>query len=162
MNRITICRAKLSHSRLIWEWRNDSQTRAMSRKSDLISWEKHSQWFSNSLENSGRYIYFSENNGLPFGIARFDLIDLEISSFEISIIVAPVFRGENLAHLLLHESLVKFNCDLPGDKLIIADIKVDNLRSNLLFSKYGFKLIQQDKNLNQYSYTLTANNTYSL
>ena len=157
MNKITTCKAKLSHSRLIWEWRNDSQTRVMSRNSDLISWEKHSQWFLNSIENSQRYIYFLENSGLPFGIARFDLIDLEISSFEISIIVAPVFRGKNLAHLLLHESLVTFNCDIPGDKLIIADVKVDNLRSNLLFSKYGFKLIQEDENLNQYSYTLISN-----
>ncbi len=157
-NKITICPAELVHSKLIWEWRNDQKTRLMSRQIDLIPWEQHCDWFENSLVNPSRYLYIIKIDSNPFGVARFDLISSANNSFEISINLAPSYRGKGLGSLLLNHVLIRFNKDLPKDKLILAEIKRENNKSNLLFSKYGFNLTHQDLTMNQYSFYLKKNN----
>ena len=36
MKKITIAQAEINHSKLIWEWRNDVETRLMSRTKNLL------------------------------------------------------------------------------------------------------------------------------
>ncbi len=154
MNQIAINRANHTHSKLIWEWRNDQETRSMSRQGNFISWRKHCEWFKDCLSSSTRYLYILELNSKPIGITRFDLLTSTNNSYEISINLASCFRGKGLGKSLLHYSLIRFNKEVSYDKLILAEVKRENLKSNLLFSRYGFVLIHQDKTINRYSYTL--------
>tara|TARA_Y100001968_G_C19410192_1_gene745848 strand:+ start:163 stop:702 length:540 start_codon:yes stop_codon:yes gene_type:complete len=156
VNKISICRVNSYHSRLIWEWRNDPDSRLMSRDSDFIPWDHHEKWFQSSLADSSRYFYLLENDNIPFGLARFDLFDIKVKSYEMSIMIAPAFRGKNLSKTLLHRSLSKFNEDVKGDKIILAEVKKDNFKSNSLFLNYGFHDEGGDTILNQFTYLLKS------
>lgn len=58
MNRpIAIHRATLEDSRDIWSWRNDTQTRAMSITTAEVSWDTHTIWFRDLLQDRNRYLY---------------------------------------------------------------------------------------------------------
>ena len=94
--KVEVVTANITHSRSIWEWRNDPITRSMSRSKDLVSWEDHSNWFQKTLANPNRIMYVGISEQLPIGIVRFDIINNLEDSFEISININPLQRGKGL------------------------------------------------------------------
>ena len=44
----------------VWKWRNDELTRAMSRTSDKVRWEAHTEWYSRALADPQRTILLAE------------------------------------------------------------------------------------------------------
>ena len=93
---VEVVTASLSHSRAIWEWRNDPVTRSMCRSKDLVSWEDHSIWYQKALANPKRIMYVGITEQLPIGVVRFDSINNLEDSFEISININPSERGKGL------------------------------------------------------------------
>ncbi len=154
MKKIIISRVTQSDSKLIWEWRNDIQTRLMSFESDRISFEEHKIWFENIMKNNNILFYITKINNSSLGVSRFDLIDSTYNSYEININLSPFFRGKNLSKSHLIFSLKRLNKDIPGNKKIIANIKKENVKSNSLFANCGFSIIKENQLINTYSYFL--------
>ena len=81
----------------IWNWRNDSHTRAMSRASDIVSWENHCEWFARALEDKSVILYIVTEKKLctKLGVVRFDIKSAKYIA-EVSINLNPEMRGRGL------------------------------------------------------------------
>ncbi len=91
--------ATLDDARLIFDWANDPQTRAASFSSSAITWENHLNWFSTKLGHPDHVFYILETpDDTPAALVRFDHAE---NSAEISVNVAPEFRGQGLGSAII-------------------------------------------------------------
>ena len=72
MNSIVLKRFTREYSRILWEWRNDKETREYSKNSSYIPWEKHKEWLDNALNETSTYIYIAEFSEKEIGSIRFN------------------------------------------------------------------------------------------
>ncbi|WP_269623231.1 GNAT family N-acetyltransferase [Prochlorococcus marinus] len=139
-----------SHKKEVWEWRNEILTRRMSKNTEAIDWNEHSQWFKNALIDKNKIIYIGELNNKSMGIVRFEKEDSNQSTYTISITIAPVYRGKGYAEILLKKAVKRLAEEVGDIKLIIAEIKKENVKSISLFKKCYFKLHKTEQNINKY------------
>ncbi|MBD2517197.1 UDP-2,4-diacetamido-2,4,6-trideoxy-beta-L-altropyranose hydrolase [Nostoc sp. FACHB-973] len=122
--------------RLLWEWSNAPEVRAVSFSSKSILWEHHVQWFQSKLINPNCIFYIAINkNDVPIGQIRYDIENYEAT---ISMSIDPKFRNQNYG-----SSLIKLACKQLFDESDItriqAYIKPSNQASVRAFSKAGFQ-----------------------
>lgn len=69
---ITLRAATLEDCRRLWVWRNEPDTRAASFESEIIPYEEHERWFSNSFSQLDTQIFIVVNaQGHEVGYVRF-------------------------------------------------------------------------------------------
>ncbi len=127
-------------SKLIWTWRNDIQTRKMSRSQDPISWETHQEWYKKVVaESSSVVLLMGMKDDESVGMVRFDRC--EEGQTEININVDPEKRGKGLG-----KSVLLAACSYAFIQLklrrVIAFVKRDNLASLKIFDDAGFGLVK--------------------
>jgi len=139
---LQIVKAGISHSRDIWEWRNDPVSRSLSRQTERVEWNEHKSWYQKYLDNKKSYLYIGIKNetshNIPIGVIRFDLMDFNQKYYEVSINIAPNSRGKGYGSLLLKRGTKKFIKDVDKCIRLYAEIKVDNLLSIGLFTSAGY------------------------
>ncbi len=149
---ICLRNATLDDSKIIWEWRNDKVTREMSRSSEFISMEKHTEWYASAINEEKNVILMAHMKDFPLGVLRFDYIKNEDYDAEVSINLNPLARGRGLG-----KKILKLGCDYASNnfkmKKIRAEIKQENVRSIKIFSDVGF--IFQGINQGLYFYKLS-------
>lgn len=126
--------ATLGDARLLFEWRNDPQTRENSRSSEELQWETHVSWLTNVLSDtaSTRHLYIVENEeGTPIGTVRYD--ESEDGYAEISYTVAPEWRGQGIGAAMT----VQFAKEFLADKKIKAVIKKGHIASEAVAHALG-------------------------
>tara|TARA_Y100001968_G_C19451332_1_gene768866 strand:- start:5575 stop:6042 length:468 start_codon:yes stop_codon:yes gene_type:complete len=138
MNQIALVKARHDHSEIIWTWRNDPMTRKMSINEEKVSWEQHSSWYKKVLLDKNRKLYVGELKDIPVGMVRFDKSDNEEFIYEVSITIAPYFRGKGFGKKLLMISLEKLLDEVKECKLFRAEIKKNNESSKNIFKSCGF------------------------
>lgn len=72
---LTFRPARPADALMIYSWRNDPATRAVSGDSQAIPVETHQRWFEASLLNPSRIILIGEIDGSAVGVVRFDVLD---------------------------------------------------------------------------------------
>ena len=129
----------LDDARLLWEWRNDSDTRAGSRHADLVPWLKHLAWVGSSLARADRMLLVVEDEAGPVGTVRWDLEPGRETEgeWEVSITVAPRRRGQSLARPLLRAAEVARSSGTEVTAYL-AVVHVDNHASVRLFETSGY------------------------
>ena len=133
---VKIRSAKENDSKDIFEWRNDELTRQMSHTSEIIEWENHSRWYSNSLDSESRILLICEDDRKEkIAIIRFDISE---SNAVISINLNPTQRSKGLAKSCLIESIEFFSKEYIEIKNLIAEIKEENIASQKTFLSIGF------------------------
>lgn len=128
----------LADARLLFEWANDSDTRANSFHSEPISWEHHLAWLEKKLNSKSCSFFLLTIEEEPVGVVR-------IEGFEPSIIgvtVAPNHRGEGLSSKIIRSACSTFR--KKTDSSILAYIKLDNIPSLKAFEKAGFEFFKTD------------------
>ena len=154
---LQIVNADLSHSKAIWEWRNDPVTRSMFKSKDFVLWTDHSSWYQKSLINPERIMYVGLNGKLPFGVVRFDSIYNLENSFEISININPLDRGKGLGLKILKLALSKLKQEKPNVNKIIAKVKKENPASKRLFKAADFVAQQSnEREFNSYFFVYNS------
>jgi RimJ/RimL family protein N-acetyltransferase len=149
---IKIRSAKENDSKDIFEWRNDELTCQMSHTSEIIEWENHNRWYSNSLDSESRILLICEDgHNEKIAIIRFD-----ISEFNsvISINLNPTQRGKGIAKFCLIRSIEFFSKEHIEVKNLIAEIKEDNIASQKTFLGIGFTKYNLADNIGFYQKTL--------
>lgn len=124
-------------SEMLWLWRNDPVTRAVSREPAPIAWHDHARWFEASLAEARRHLWMAEHGGVPVGIVRFDESTDDSGTFEVSINVRPDARGGGIGRAILRAACAQF-LERPGCSRIVAAISANNLASQRLFESCGF------------------------
>ena len=125
----------------LFEWRNDSLTRHMSKHSNKVTYEEHKKWFEYSLTNPLRKMYIGITEEERVGICRFDL-DKIMTSSEVTINLNPIMRGKNLSYDLLFNSIKIYKKE--NQVSFTATIKKENRISLKIFEKYGFLTFSED------------------
>jgi RimJ/RimL family protein N-acetyltransferase len=117
-------------------WRNDPVTRAASFRTAPVREPDHERWLAESLGRPDRRLLVAERAGTPVAQLRLDRGDDAAPVAEVSITVAPAFRGRGLgpAVLAAADSAAR---DWGVDRLI-ARVKASNVRSRRIFETAGY------------------------
>ncbi|WP_144223207.1 GNAT family N-acetyltransferase [Mesorhizobium amorphae] len=86
--------ASIDDAQLLFDWRNEPLTRAMSVNTEPVAWDDHVKWLSTRLARPEPGLYICEDDGIPCGMVRID-------NDEISYTVDTGFRGKGLATKML-------------------------------------------------------------
>lgn len=134
--------AAIEDATILWQWRNESQTRAMSRHSSMIPWETHIAWFTKHLANADAMTLIGLQGGEPVGVVRFDR--RPDGAAEVSINIAAHVRGHGLGKRLLQRGCE--HADRAGyARVFAAEVKTDNVSSRRLFEGSGFGIVSSDE-----------------
>jgi RimJ/RimL family protein N-acetyltransferase len=137
---LTVRPANASDEEDLLRWRNDIESREQSRDSELISTETHNAWFNQILNSPNNYVYIATlSNGTKIGQVRFDRLAGEKSTFEVSISMAPEFRGRNLSVELLLAAEAEF-CPNHTPLTLHAFVKTINAPSQHLFASASYTI----------------------
>ncbi|TCI05369.1 UDP-2,4-diacetamido-2,4,6-trideoxy-beta-L-altropyranose hydrolase [Corallincola luteus] len=127
---------------LLYRWQTAPGVRDYSRTPEPPSYQTHCQWFEKVLADNERSLLILELSDDAVGMLRFDR---QQEGWEISILIAPEHQGKGLARTAL--DWAKQSQFTP----IFAEVHPDNLVSQQLFSRAGFKRLSE----NQFKYTQT-------
>jgi UDP-2,4-diacetamido-2,4,6-trideoxy-beta-L-altropyranose hydrolase len=128
-------RVQSQDCRLIWEWANEPETRAVSLSTALIPWEVHQKWFAEHMKSPACLFYLASNSHQALvGQVRFDIKDVNAV---VSVSLAKEARGRGYGAALIRRGSEQCFAD-SGINLIRALIKPDNGNSVRAFLKAGF------------------------
>ncbi|MFL5295381.1 MAG: GNAT family N-acetyltransferase [Phenylobacterium sp.] len=141
-SKVRLRKATPSDALDVLAWRNDPLTRAMSRSAEEIHPGEHLAWFESALGNPALILLIGEADGGKVGMVRFD-VGVET---EVSINVNPACRGRGYGYRLLSQALAQ----VSGP--VVADIRPDNLASQRIFERAGFRFLALRDGLRRYRY----------
>lgn len=128
--------AGTADSELMYRWRNDPATRAMSRDHDAIGHDEHERWLASALADPRRLLLVGEVGRTPVGVIRFD--GREASEVEVSLYLDPALHGLGLGSALLRagEGAAR---SWAGDNLRFTAMVLDgNAGSRRMFESAGY------------------------
>lgn len=133
MQPLSLREVTVSDARLLYDWHNDPQTRAVSFGSARVPWNGHVTWLDRALRSPEVSMRIAELGDIAIGVVRLERADLRVT---ISVTVAPTSRGQNLAVPLIWAGV-----DLArglGVQAVDAFIRPENLASRRAFASAGF------------------------
>jgi UDP-2,4-diacetamido-2,4,6-trideoxy-beta-L-altropyranose hydrolase len=134
---IVLRQATADDSEMLFNWRNDPDTRVNSLNSREISRSEHESWFARILTDPGRKIFVAMKYNEPVGTLRVDF-DADHRFAELSWTVSPRFRGKGFGKEILVAA-----CNRFGGTNLKARIKSSNLPSIKMASACGFQLFDE-------------------
>ena len=125
--------------RMIWQWANDPDVRAVSFAPEPIAYENHVQWFEARLADADCHMYIAEDiaagrHPVPVGQVRFERRGKEAV---ISVSLARKFRGRGHGARIIALAASTYLAATDA-QVINAYIKTDNAASLAAFKKAGF------------------------
>jgi UDP-2,4-diacetamido-2,4,6-trideoxy-beta-L-altropyranose hydrolase len=134
--RVRLRSAVMDDARLLWEWVNDEQVRAMAFDSRPIAWAEHCAWLEDRLARRATSMYIAEDDRGPWGQVRFDVGDDREAVIDISV-TAPR-RGAGLAAPLLIAAVNRLAVDRTDVERVRAEVKPANRGSARAFDLAAF------------------------
>lgn len=135
---IEVRAARHDDSQRVFEWRNHPTVRAVSRNSDMITWENHQRWFASVLSAIDRLLLIGQREGFPMGVVRFDIRGEEA---EVSIYLVPgIQQWSGQGRDLLRSAERWFAANQPSVRAIRAHVLGGNERSHRLFLGAGYHI----------------------
>jgi RimJ/RimL family protein N-acetyltransferase len=128
--------AEISDAELLYEWRNDSETRRMFYSSNPVSWKEHADWLRRVVADPSEVLQIGHIDGWPVGVLRFTF---RADGVHVSITVAPGARGQGLGRQLLGLGIDQINSAYPAGTYR-ARIKPENAASLTIFRACGFEV----------------------
>ncbi|MFC1540566.1 GNAT family N-acetyltransferase [Candidatus Margulisiibacteriota bacterium] len=123
--------------RLLWEWRNEEESRKSAFDSDLVPFDDHKTWFIRKLnDHHSQIVIILDNSSKEIGQVRFD-VDRN-NAAEIDVGIDRNERGKGYG-----AAAIRLACEYAFEKLnikqILSHIKPDNIASQKIFAKAGFR-----------------------
>ena len=129
-------RVEKNDCRLLWEWANEPDVRAVSFSSETIPWERHLEWFNSKLSDSDAVLYLAMNaDNIPVGQIRYQI---EQTRAVVSISLAPGFRGKGNGNVALASANEELFSNTRATA-IDAFVKPHNRAALQFFSRAGFR-----------------------
>lgn len=123
----------MSDARLLFDWRNDSETRKNSFNTDVLIYESHVEWLKNTLDDNVPFFIMMHGNQ-PIGQIR---LNESGGVFNISYSIAIKHRGQGYGKeiLLAVESRISRS---RGRAVLRGEVKNDNVASYKAFERLGY------------------------
>lgn len=138
---LTFRLAAITDADILFEWRNDSETRRQSHDTRVVKYEDHVAWLKASLLNPNREIKVAELNGSPVGTVR---IDKTGNAYVLSWTVAPAVRGRGIG-----KAMLKATIDIL-DRPVRTEIKSGNEASKRMAEYAGLTLEREENGILYY------------
>lgn len=122
----------------LYQWQLQPGMRKYFRNPDPPSWEDHQKWCKNILQDERNHAFIIEYKKTPAGFLRLSPIK-DKKSYEISILLPPIYRGKGIAGAALEMVKKRF-----AEYSLKAYIHPENKKSIALFKKAGFVHIGHD------------------
>lgn len=122
---------------ILFEWVNDSVTRQNSFNSEVITYDKHCEWFNNSLKNCQRVQLILEKNNIALGQIRFDF-DVNYLEAEVSYSIAPKYRLNGYGTKIIKLGVEYIQKNYPSVCMIKGKVKPGNIGSYRSFINNKF------------------------
>ena len=129
--------ATLADIDLLYEWANDSVTRANSFNTGFIPYEDHKKWFLTLMQSTSSHQFILMDGEAPIGQVRLDVKDHEA---EIGYSISKEFRGQGFGHKILRLLSEKVQEQFPEIRHLIAKVKPSNIASKKLFESEGYEM----------------------
>jgi len=130
MPSVTLRRASDADAQILFDWRNDPDTRRNSRHSEAVGWDDHRRWLSAALARSDRTLLIAELAGEPVGTVR---LDRGAEGCELSWTVAPRWRGRGVGRTMVQKA-----AEESGAAVLLAAVREGNLSSARIAEGCGF------------------------
>lgn len=128
--------------RMVLEWRNHPDVRRWMFNNSPIHYQDHLH-FIESLEKNRESIYMLvKEKKRPIGVINLTKIDRKKGNAHIGIYGNPFLHGKGG---LLMATLVQYAYGKLSLKKLIAEVFIENDRALRLYSRYGFKIIDEEK-----------------
>lgn len=134
---IEIRAARPDDSEKLFQWRNHSSIRAVSRNANLIDWAVHQRWFASVSADSEKMLLIGWRAESPVGVVRFDVLNDEA---EVSIYLVPDGASSGQGSSLLQSAEQWLAANYPDIRKIRADVLRANERSQRLFVSAGYQV----------------------
>lgn len=140
--KISIRKANIKDSKLIFDWANEPSVRENSINSYLIDWDSHQIWFKNKLNSDSSFIFILEEK-IPLGQIRFDRVE-ESDGYFIDLSIDKLFRGSSLGSLIIKNGIIELTKLMLKKISIFASVKKENVASIKSFLNNNFEIVDQD------------------
>ena len=134
---LTLRQAVESDSVSLLAWRNDVATKAFSLSSDEVTSEQHEAWLKKTLQDKNCLLIMGEVLGDPVGMVRINILN-DSGLGQVSINLNPDFRGRGISRQLLGSSLFFGAQVLDNLSKYCAEIHIENVASQKIFTSVGF------------------------
>jgi len=123
--------ATIDDARIMFDWRGDPATRAVSLETDELVWSDHIAWLAHALDDPARNLFVGAIGGRAVGIIRFDFSEKDRA--EVSLYLDPTLHGLGLGpHLLLAGEVA------AAPAIVDATVLEGNRPSRRLFERCGY------------------------
>lgn len=164
-SRISLRPANEGDCRMIWDWVNDEIVREASFSSEIISWDRHVEWFQTKLKDPECEIYIAHNeDGMQLGQVRFEM-DHNDAVISISLDSSCRNKGFGRQIIALGTRKILDKRDVTQVRAMVKKSNIASLRAfeNASFEKEGldefpgepsFRLVyrKKDSDKNAYHY----------
>ena len=117
---------------LLFRWANDGEVRKNSFSVKEIAYEEHVEWFKKKIGGGESQIYIFGNGEHEIGTLR---LDFEGNEAVISYSIAAEYRKKGYGTVMIKLAEQK----VPHRTLMKAWVKEENIASNKIFIKLGYK-----------------------
>lgn len=128
-------RAGMQDASLLFQGRNAPHVRRWSLNTEVIPWETHLSWFSESLDNPQRLVLIGETTQGIIGMVRYDR---QGESADVSIYLLEAHVGIGWGRTLLSSGERFMRRCWPQVRLLQAQVLAENAASVSLFQKAGY------------------------
>ncbi|MDB2324458.1 GNAT family N-acetyltransferase [Alphaproteobacteria bacterium] len=141
MNDLMIRPAVIADAALLLSWVNSADSlRWKQHTAGPVSPMDHDNWLRSRLADPATKIWIIVINGVDIGQVR---LEKKADFVYTDIYLIPAARGNNNASAGLNNALKEYSV-IQGDQQFCALVHIDNKSSQNLFSRNGFKLIEND------------------
>lgn len=135
---LTVRPATTDDAQIMFDWRDDPATRAVSRTSGALEWDGHLAWLDHVLADPARQLFVGTIGGRPVGVIRFDFSSEDRA--EVSLYLDPALHGLGLGpHLLLAGEAA------AHPRTVDATVLESNRASQRLFEICGYEQLAPDR-----------------
>ncbi len=120
----------------LFTWRNHPEIRKNFFNTAPVVWGEHEKWFREKIGDPDAKIYMAFDKDLCIGMVRFENRGDVV---QCSVIVNPNYIGQGFGTKIIAMGTRKYLAETQTSKVIIAEVKVNNINSLEAFQKAGFK-----------------------
>ena len=126
---------------LVFFLSNDPLVRACSFNTMPIEYEQHCKWFAKTVSDSNTLFFLIFDNDNFVGQIRFNRESEQSTECVVSLSITKEFRGKHIAVEFLRLGIAVLKKNWYNIDTVVAEVKSENVVSNNLFLKEGFKLV---------------------
>ncbi len=119
----------------LFTWRNHPEIRKNFFTTDPVVWGEHEKWFREKIADPDAKIYMAFDKDRCLGTVRFEKRGAVV---QCSVMVNPDCIGQGFGTKIIAMGTRKYLAEMQTSKIIIAEVKVNNIPSLEAFQKAGF------------------------